>query len=99
MQVPNDSWVQVGADSPATLTMQNVGYTRIGYVLQDSALEPPQSDDELGADPYVEIDTDQHFILAPGSEQIVFTYLASETLSVFVRSLGPKVGALAFVET
>lgn len=94
MIVSNITWTRVGGPGPALLTMQNVGYVRIAYVVQGNADDPPQSDDDVEPQ-YVGLDTDDHFILAPGSEPVTFDYLATESLSVYARALGPKDGALA----
>ena len=94
MQIPNESWTRVDGSSPPLLIMQNVGYTRIAYVIRPNGDAAPQSEVPLGAG-YVPLDSDAHFIMAPGSEPITMNFLAAETAAVWARSLGPKDGALA----
>ena len=94
MQIPKDSWVRVDGASPALLILQNVGVSRIAYVIRPNAEAAPQSENSGGAR-YVALDSDAHFIMAPGSEPVTMTFLATETAAVWARSLGAKVGALA----
>lgn len=85
MDVPNDEWVLAGDGSDDSLVMQNVGDTRIGFVF--GTAKP--------ADAGINLETDEHFVLLPGSDALTITDLATYSRNVYVRSLGPKVGQLA----
>lgn len=85
MDVANDEWLLAGAGGDASLVIQNVGSTRIGFVFDTS--KP--------ADDGVNLETDEHFILYPGSEPVTITDLDTYSKNVYVRSLGPITGQLA----
>ena len=85
MDVANDEWLLAGAGSDASLVIQNVGDTRIGFVFGTS--KP--------ADDGINLETDEHFVLNPGTEPITITDLDTYSRNVYVRSLGPKTGQLA----
>lgn len=83
MQVANDEWTAVTATDANKIVAQNVGTTRIGFVLAGSA---PND-----ADP---VDDDSHGVLYPGSEPFTVTDLGTDGLTMYVRSLGPVAGML-----
>jgi hypothetical protein len=85
MQVSNEEWTLAGAGEDVSLVMQNVGTTRIAFVF---AVEAPDAED-------IALDSDEHFILNPGSEAITITDLDTYAKNVYVRSLGPIFGKLA----
>lgn len=85
MDVSNTSWALAGSGGDASLVMQNVGVTRIAFVFDTS----------LPGDTAIVMDSDEHFILAPGSDAITITDLDTNSKNVYVRSLGAKQGQLA----
>lgn len=85
MEVPNSAWTLVGAGADASLVVQNVGVTRIAYVFAAS----------LPAADAIALDTDAHFIMAPGSEPVTVKELNTLIKNMYARSLGPKAGSLA----
>ncbi len=85
MDVQNNSWQLVGADTPSYLYMQNVGRSRIAYVF--AASQPAANS--------IALDSDEHFVLGPGTEPETFTNLSARSLNCYARSLGPLVGQLA----
>lgn len=92
MELSNTAWSLIAANTTTTLEMQNTGTTRIAYVYGSDL---PQSDNPANPN-YVALDTDDHFILAPGMEP--FAYRGGATAigsNVYGRSLGPKPGQLA----
>lgn len=85
MDVETDSWQRAGDAAPSSLTVQNVGDARIGFVF--AASQP-------AADAYT-LDSDEHFILPPGGTPFSISNLDTESVSMWVRALGPRNGALA----
>lgn len=83
MQVPNDEWSAVVSDTPDKFIVQNVGDTRIGFLVASSA--------PSNAAP---VDDGTHGILLPGSNPFNMTDLDTDGLTLYVRSLGPKAGQL-----
>ena len=85
MDVSNSAWALAGAGGDASLVIQNVGSTRIAFVFAAS----------LPASGAIALETDEHFLLFPGSEAITITDLDTNSKNVYVRSLGPITGQLA----
>lgn len=83
MNLPNDQWTLI-ATSPTLLEMQNTGKTRIAYAFAASLPGPTD----------INLETDEHFILAPGSEPYIYRGAALGT-NVYGRNLGPGTGQLA----
>lgn len=91
MQVSNTEWELVGSGGDAELVVQNVGETRIGFVISDAL---PQSDDD-GAAEYVDLSQSGDFgLLWPGADPMTLTTLDDNSLNLYVRSLGPREGSL-----
>lgn len=88
MIVTNSTWQRVGVANPSSAIAQNVGTCRIAYVF--AASQP-------AVDAYA-LDSDEHFILAPGSSPIIIKDLNNVSKSMYARALGPNSGQLA-VET
>lgn len=82
MQLPNNAWTLV-ATAPTLLEMQNVGVSRIAYVFAASLPGPTA----------IALDSDEHFILGPGSPPYVYRG-AALGLNCYARALGPKTGLL-----
>ena len=90
MNISNTAWVEVGASS-TSLLVDNVGETRIAYILADTA--PTGITLDLAGD-------GEHGIIPQGSGPMTFSDLATPGMSLWVRSLGPKVGKLyVYAET
>lgn len=85
MDVNNTTWQLVGDGADASLIMQNVGITTIGFVFAASA---PAND-------AYDLNTGDHFVLLPGSSPITIAELDTYTKNVYVRSIGPINGKLA----
>lgn len=85
MIVTNATWQLAGAGADESLVIQNTGITRIGFVF--AAAQPAVDDYTL--------DSDEHFMLNPGSEPITIKDLDTYTKNVYVRSIGPIDGKLA----
>lgn len=85
MDVSNSEWALAGAGSDASLVLQNVGSTRIAFVFGTV----------LPASDAINLETDEHFMLYPGSEPVTITDLDTYSKNVYVRSLGPITGQLA----
>lgn len=85
MDLLNSAWLLVGAGSDASLVIQNVGTSRIAFVFATS----------LPAPTAINLDTDEHFVLNPGTEPSTIKDLDTFTKNVYARSLGPIVGQLA----
>ena len=85
MDVSNSEWTLAGSGGDASLVIQNVGSSRIAFVFAAS----------LPADDAIDLETDEHFILYPGSEAITITDLDTNSKNVYVWSLGPITGQLA----
>lgn len=83
MILPNNVW-QLIATNPTLLEMQNTGTTRIAYTFA-GALPGPEA---------IELDSDAHFVMNPGSEPYIYRGAALGT-NVYGRSLGAKSGDLA----
>ena len=92
MEVANDGWYKVGAGAQSRLLVQNVGDTRIGFIVQADADDP---DDNT---PAVVLDEGDHGLLLPGMPPATFDDLATGSVSLYVRSLGPKDGLLYVYE-
>lgn len=88
MQVSNTAWEAVTGADPDKLIVQNVGYTRIAFVMLASA---PAADGEAGA---ITLDSDEHGAFLPGSPPLTLTGLDTDGYTLYVRSLGPKAGSL-----
>lgn len=84
MDLPNDVWTLVGDETPATLTVQNVGSTNIIYVFEAAAPGP----DDLMA-------RGDHFIVYPGSQPLSFGGLNTEGKSMYARSYSSRTGQLS----
>jgi hypothetical protein len=84
MQPSNTTWTIAGATEPAKLILQNVGNTRIGFVIQAAA---PGDDD-------IDLVNGGCGILFPGNAPTTFTGLDTEGKSVYVRTLSAGPGAL-----
>ena len=85
MDVNNTTWQLAGAGGDASLVIQNVGITTIGFVFAASA----------PADDAYDLNTGDHFVLLPGSSPTTITDLDTNTKNVYVRSIGPIAGKLA----
>ena len=83
MQLENDEWLLI-ATSPTLLEMQNTGVTRIAYVFAASLPAPGD----------IVLESDEHFVLHPGSEPYIYRGAALGT-NVYGRSLGAKAGQLS----
>lgn len=85
MDVSNTAWTLAGAGADASLLLQNVGTSRIAFTFAAS----------LPAADAIALDSDEHFILAPGTGPITVQDLNTYSRNVYVRSLGPINGKLA----
>jgi len=86
MDVPEDDWTIVGQGSDAKLIVQNVGVSRIAWVI---AAAKPANDPEA-----IALDGDGHGIFNPGHEPVTLTGLDTDETNLYVRSLGSKHGKL-----
>lgn len=89
MDVETDSWQRAGVATPGYLMVQNVGDCRIGFVF--AASQPAE-------DAYT-LDGHEHFSLMPGSQPFITSDLATQSVSMWVRALGPKNGKLSVKST
>lgn len=83
MKVTNDEWTEVVSTTPNKFIVQNVGDTRIGFLVTSTI--------PVDADP---VDNGTHGVLLPGSNPFNMTDLNTDGLTLYVRSLGPKDGQL-----
>ena len=83
MEVPNDEWTAVVFTNGDKGITQNVGDPRIGFVVAASA---PDDSDPL--------EDGSHGILLPGSAPMTLLDLETDSLTMFVRALGPRAGLL-----
>jgi hypothetical protein len=88
MIVSNTAWTLAGAGAEASLVIQNVGKTQIGYVFAAS----------LPADTAYDASPDAVFRLNAQSDAVTIQDLDTYSKNVYVRSYGPTSGMLA-VET
>lgn len=85
MQVPNDEWVEVDSGTPDKFIIQNVGDTRIGFIVTNLMTIIDNNDP---------VDNGTHGILLPGSNPFTLTDIGADGMKLLVRSLGPKNGVL-----
>lgn len=84
MIVNNNSWQLVGNGGDASLIVQNVGSSRIAYVI--AVIQP-----EVGS---LVLENGEHGILNTGSESLTVSGLDTFGKNFYVRALGAKSGAL-----
>lgn len=84
MRITSDSWHLVEESCPSYLSMQNEGQCRVAYQTAANSV--------IAAS--VELDSENHFILEPGSEPIEFKDLAKRQVFVYARAMDDGVGEL-----
>ena len=91
MLVNNSSWQLVAATDPDKFIAQNVGKTRIGFVIQASA--PADDSDPLDPD-YIDLESEEHGQFLPGQPPLTISGIDTDGNSMYVRTLGPNAGLL-----
>lgn len=87
MNVGTTTWQLAGVGNDAKIIAQNVGVTRIAFVI--AAAQPAPN--------AIVLDSDGHGIFGPGEPPFTISGMDMDTTNLYVRALGPKNGKLYVV--